>query len=269
MDRLGEWDLDSYARTLINPLASGKEWETIDSSARQSLILILTKTGTMKVQAGRVILEYWPLLQNRDIQPQVRADCMLFLCRSKGDGRKWRIRFTGGVSTSEDQCASCFRFICSFLEPSATPFPVAPPPSVPPAAPPSASPQLPTLSLSSVLVTTQSLVPATRREHNLVSSGVTATAAPDTEPGSSASDGTTITPHQDAGVVAKTSGGGGGVSCSYATPLASVPTGGGDLNKALASIGDVPDLEQMVRLVLQDPKLPDLVDAVHKVIAEM
>lgn len=43
MVRLGEWALERYARTLSNPSATGKEWETLDSSAKQPLIIILTK----------------------------------------------------------------------------------------------------------------------------------------------------------------------------------------------------------------------------------
>lgn len=43
MDRLGEWALERYARTLSSPSATGKDWETLDSSAKQPLILILTK----------------------------------------------------------------------------------------------------------------------------------------------------------------------------------------------------------------------------------
>ncbi|XP_037796785.1 uncharacterized protein LOC119592055 isoform X2 [Penaeus monodon] len=261
MDRLGEWALERYARTLSSPSATGKDWETLDSSAKQPLILILTKAGTMSVQAGRVLLEYWPLLHSQDIQPHVRADCMLFICKGKGDGRKWRIKFAGGVSQAEEQCVSCFRLISSFLEPSATPFPVAPPPSFPSAAPPPASSEISVSS--SVPITTYSLVPVTHREDSTVLSGVTVATAPDAEPGPSASTTTAGTVQQYTGAV-QTSGG-GGVSWSYATPIPS----DGDLNKSPTCLADVPDLEEMVRMVLQDPNLPDLVDVVHKVIANM
>ncbi|XP_069999648.1 uncharacterized protein [Penaeus vannamei] len=255
MVRLGEWALERYARTMSNPSATGKEWETLDSSAKQPLIIILTKTGTMSVQAGRVILEYWPLLHNKDIQPRVRADCMLFLCKGKGEGRKWRIRFAGGVSQGEEQCASCFRLINSFLEPAVSPFPLVPTPSFPSAAPSSASSEIP--ASSSVPVTTCSpVVPVAHREGSAVSSGGTVATAPDAELGPSASAAATS--------AAQTSGG-GGVAGSDATPTPP----DGDLNKSATCLAAVPDLEEMVRLVLRDPKLPDLVDAVHKVIANM
>lgn len=57
--------------------------------------------------------------------------------------------------------------------------------------------------------------------------------------------------------------------CKYINIYEYLFTIDGDLNKSPTCLADVPDLEEMVRMVLQDPNLPDLVDVVHKVIANM
>ncbi|KAK8743894.1 hypothetical protein OTU49_000898, partial [Cherax quadricarinatus] len=97
MDKIGEWQVDKYARTT----AHGRDWETVKNSATRPLLLILTKGGVLKVEAGRVLLEYWDLMNTRDVKAHRRAHSLLFICTAKGVGRKWRVMFSGGIPAAE------------------------------------------------------------------------------------------------------------------------------------------------------------------------
>ncbi|XP_071515365.1 uncharacterized protein [Panulirus ornatus] len=348
MDKIGEWQIEKYARTTVRASEEGKAWETLDNTPTRPLVLILTKGGILKVLVGRFLLEYWNLLHVKDMKTHTLGDSMLFLCKAKVEMRKWRIRFAGGAVVGEERCSSCARAVDAFListipilQPQASSLPrlqpALPPPSqtgFQPVFPASSASGLQPAPLASWFTGLQPfplpIAPALPRQP------VPILAVPPVtqQPSVALSHASGIHEFaQDVSQERNTAPSPIGVSSSiiaqgdptlattavtmanYFTPSCSgysvgkavktsdLPTGGKCVRRMtksssdcdathqgseagvvgtesnparvlhppnlLEALGDSPSFEQVVRAVLQDPSLPDLVDAVHKVISNM
>ncbi|XP_069173569.1 uncharacterized protein [Procambarus clarkii] len=111
MDKVVECQIEKYARLT----AQAREWESVSNSSARPLALVLTKSGVLKVEAGRVLLEYWDLRLAKDVRTHRRAHNLLFLCNTKGSARKWRVMFSGEPPAAEERCVRCLRAIQAFL----------------------------------------------------------------------------------------------------------------------------------------------------------